>query len=278
MARKRVAPFDPPTPAEAAAHPDQVMRGPKSLMWKCAHCGRPASALTVKGVKVCHAHGGSTAAQRDPEVRAQAEAEGRVPPRPPGRPMVTGTYSRRVGVRVDEVLAEYEARGVNPDATDEDMLYLRAYLDVLKEKQPDVHALERPLEQAAEGLEDLLTMILPDEGVTVDTMLDMLERGKEVEDLIRVLSRALKQVTQYTKDIEGRHARLINLSKIRSETRLKDAAARQLDVFTLMTRRFMAILHEQLSSDDYAALMKRVEHDLSEVPASALDGSGGVRA
>lgn len=271
MARKRAALFDPPTEQDAASVPEQVIRGPKGFMWKCSHCGRPASALTLAGKKVCHAHGGSTPAQRDPVAQAQAKERGEPAPRPPGRPMTNGTYSRSPGVRIDELVSEYQARQLNPDSTDEDMLYLRAYLEEMKDLRPEVEQLRAPVQKLAELLSTLLTQDVPQEGeVTVEALLDMLEKGREFTALTRATLDLFSKVEKFSKDLEGRHARLVNLSKIRSETRLKDAAAQQLDVFTLMSRRFMAILNEQLDAPTYAALQKRIERDLAELPARAL--------
>lgn len=105
----------------------------------------------------------------------------------------------------------------------------------------------------------------------------MLACGREVTALVGALSRVMGKVDQYAKDIETRHARLIALSKLRSETRLKGTTARQPEVFTLMTRRFMAVLHERLSPDEYAALIKHMEADLSEVPEGVLNGSSTVK-
>lgn len=279
MARKRAAPFDPPTVHDRLSTPERVLSGPKgALMWKCGHCGRPASALTVSGEKVCYAHGGASAAQRDPEVRAAALIAGEPPPRPPGRPLVTGAYSKRLGVRLDEIVADYRARQVNPDDTDEDMLYLRAHIEIMMDKVQDVSALDKPIEDILTMLGEFRTLIIPDEGVSVDTLVDMLDRSRDVTQLALSLSTLLGQVRKWSSDLEGRHARVITMGKVRAETRLKDAAARQLDVFTLMVRRFMIVLSDQLSPADHEALQKRIEHELAEIPADVLDGSASVKA
>lgn len=279
MARKRAALFEPPTQQQAEQDPTAVLKGPKgNYMWRCTYCKRPASSLSVAGKYVCKSHGGATAKQRDPVEKVKAVMEDRPAPRPPGRPITTGLYTKRPGVRVDELVREYQDRQLDPDATDEDMLYLRAYLDELKDRRPEVEALRDPLEGVLSALEELLPSIVPDENVSVDTIIDMLERGSEVKQLVMALSRLLKQVTGYTKDLENRHKALIMMSKARSETRLKDAAGRQLDIFTTISRRFMDILREQLSEADLSALEKRIEHDLTEVPLGLIDGSGSVRA
>lgn len=278
MAKEKRTNLPTPTAEDIAQRPELLRKTATGYAWKCAHCGMFASSRTQAGKYVCKNHGGATAEQRDPVARAQAEAEGRPAPRPPGRPQKTGLYSKAPGVKIDALVAEWQARNVDPDLTDEDMLYLRAYIEEKKELRPDIERIRQPLQEAVEQLEDFLTCIVPDENVSVDSIIDMLERGKELTDLLRGLNLALKLTTSYTKDLEGSHARIINMSKIRAETRLKDAAARQLDVFTVLVRRFMLLLSEQLTARDFEALQKRIEHDLSEVPENLLTGAATAEA
>ena len=106
-------------------------------MWKCHHCARPASHLAQNGLKVCKAHGGSTANQRDPHYRARNRLSTGSPVRPPGRPLKHGFYAVIPGQRIDQLVEEYRAQQLDPDATEDDMYYLRAYLDELKGLRPD---------------------------------------------------------------------------------------------------------------------------------------------
>lgn len=280
MAREKRTNLPTPTADDIANRPEMLRRTSKGdgWAWKCEYCGRFASSVTLAGKYVCHMHGGVTAEQRSPVAKAEAVAEGRPAPRPPGRPLVTGTYSKQASVRIDQLVREYQERQLDPDTTDEDMLYLRAYLDEAKEMRKDIEPLRLLLEKVTDELADFRSLIVPDENVSVDKLIDMLERGREVTDLTRQLNTLLKQTTSYTKDLEGRHKALIIMAKTRAETRLKDAAARQLDVFTLMVRRFMVVLSEQLTVSDFEALQKRIEADLSEIPESAITGAGSVEA
>ena len=148
MTRKRVAPFDPPTAADFTAHPDQVRRVRSGHQWLCAHCQQVASHLTAKNVKVCQRHGGSRHAQRDLEKRAMAVSRGEDLPRQLGRPLKHGFYATRQGVKVDEIKARYVAEGLDPDATDEDMYFLRAYLDSMRNMAPDAQADIRAIHSA----------------------------------------------------------------------------------------------------------------------------------
>lgn len=277
MPRKRVAPFNPPTPAEAQASPDRVLRGPKGFMWRCIHCGRPASSLTVGGDKICHTHGGSTAAQRNAEKRAAAQAGGQPRPMPPGRPLVTGAYSQRHGVRLNDIVADYRARQIDPDNTDDDMLYLRAHIELTMDRVQDISALDTPLVDVLEKLAQFRRLIVPDEAVSVDAVVTMLDRSRDLDQVTGSLEKLLAQSRKWNSDLATAHARVITMGKIRAETRLKNSAAQQLDVFTLMVRRFMIVLTEQLSPADYDALQKRIEHDLAEIPADVLNGGARVK-
>lgn len=278
MAKGKRTNLPPITPKDIAERPDDLRKTATGYAWKCAYCGKFASSVTQAGKYVCKAHGGVTEKQRDPVARAEAEAKGEPPPRPPGRPMVHGLYTKSPTVRIDQLVADYQARQVDPDLTDEDMLYLRAYIEEKKELRPDIEAVRIPLEQITGDLAEFLGFIVPDENVTVESVIDMLERGKELNALLNSLNRLLLRTTQYTKDLESSHARLITMSKVRAETRLKDAAARQLDVFTVLVRRFMVLLSEQLTAKDFEALQKRIENDLSEVPENLLSGELAAKA
>lgn len=274
MTKKRVAPFDPPTAADLTATPDQVLKAPKGgLMWKCAYCGRPASSESVKGLKICRAHGGSTAAQRDPVARRDAAAKGETVKSTPGRPIEHGMYTRVPGRRVDEIVADYQAREVDPDQTDENMLYLHANIEVLQSRAPAIDGLDLPIARLLEGLTVFGQAVVPAEGVSVEEVLKMTEQTPVFTGLLRDLTAALKQLRGYNADLQSQHARVITLAKVRAETRVRDSAGEQLEVFALLLGRTMKIIREQLGSQDMAALQKRLDRELQEVPARLLEGA-----
>ena len=242
--------------------------------WKCHHCGQFASSETAAGKYVCRSHGGVTARQRDPEVREAARQAKEAVPRPPGRPLESGWYTRRAQVRVDEIVADYQARQLKADSTDEDMLYLRAYLQEMRERRPDLAALEQSLDRLTQTLEALN---LRDDGQDQQGGGASPNESHDLLNLMQETRQMWKLVTGYTAQLEKRHAQLIRLSKLRAETRLKDSAAQQLDAFTLMLSRLMVVLQEQLSAPDFAALQARMARDLAEVPADTLSGGANIR-
>lgn len=273
MARKRAAQFDPPTDAEALEQPDAVLRGPRGgWMWKCHFCGRPAVHIGQEGRKVCKAHGGTTAAQRDP-VKVQEAAERGEVLRPPGRPVVHGLYARLPGVRVDELIQQYLDSGVDADDTNEDMLALRAQLSELRPLLPEMLEIHLAAKQLAERLQNALTTELLDEGnLTLEKFLIAIEQYEPALEALHAFRDMSKDALRIIKSIEDRHAKLILLSKVRAETRLKNAAAEQLTVFKVMVERLDVINKETLPSNQYEALTLRYARELSEVPQSALKG------
>lgn len=252
-------------------------------MWRCHYCKRPASTETAAGLKVCRAHGGTTPAQRDPVAQVRAVEQGRKPPRPPGRPLEHGLYSKRDTVRVDQIVQDYQARGVDPDSTEEDMLYLRAHLELLKENAPDAVTIMDEVRALSAAVDTLKHTRLSDgeswfdsgqtisrQDMKVEDALRILEALDRFDERVRNLTGLLKALGLFTAGLEGRHTNLIKLAKDRADTRLKNKAARELDVFTMMTKRLLVLLEEVLPRDIYLALRKRYVLDFAEVPVTVL--------
>lgn len=283
MARKRVAPFDPPTAADFEKLGDTRVRvGPKGgFMWlcECENCSRVASGLTASGKKVCSRHGGSTANQRSPEAHAKAIAEGRDPPRRPGRPVQHGFYSVVDGYKVDQLVEEYRANRLDPDATDDDMLYLRAYLDELKVMRPDGQEVANMLHEAVPLVAAFLREKTDEHSdfsgrqLSVQEVLSQLQMLDSFNASLAQLRETLKLMLALTTGVEERHERLVMLAKVRAETRLKNAAARQLDVFMVMVERLKVINQETLPSNYAEVLNLRYAKELNEVPGRALKKS-----
>ncbi|ABW35102.1 hypothetical protein Dgeo_3061 (plasmid) [Deinococcus geothermalis DSM 11300] len=282
MARKRVAPFDPPTASDfEALGRERVRAGPKGgFVWVCEvdGCKVVASHLSAKGRKVCHRHGGSTAKQRDPEAHAEAVAKGEEPPRPPGRPVRHGFYSVVPGVKVDELVEAYRESGLDPDGTDDDMLYLRAYLDELKLMRPDAREAATLLQEGLVLMRGFLRY-LTDEVKPMSGKQMSVREAFEVAGQLETFTGNLDGLRELTKvllaltaGLEERHANLITLAKVRAETRLKNAAAAQLDAFTVMVERLNIINAETLPSNYAEALQARYAKELSELPGRAVKG------
>lgn len=273
MARKKRSLLPQVTTVDIELTPEKVRRTATGWAWKCVYCGQFASSETLAGKYVCRSHGGVTSQQRSPEVRDAARQSGKRIPQPPGRPLKTGLYSRRPKLRVDELVEDYQERKMNADNTDEDMLYLRAYLAEMIEGRPALNTLEQPLRALTQHLESrsaLSSIPRADDEVVLSE--------HELGALVRETRELLKMVTSYTEKLERRHERLIKLSKVRAETRLKNSAAQQVEVFSILVRRLQVILEEHLSPAELAALQQRFAKELSELPVDAVEGRANIQS
>lgn len=193
--------------------------------------------------------------------------------------MTHGFYTTVPGVNVDELVQRYRESGLDPDATDDDMLYLRAYLDELKALRPDATQAAELLREGLGAMGGFLRMVT-DEDHPFKTrkmsVQDALEVAGELEayrDALTGLRDTLKVIVSVTAGIEERHATLITLAKTRAETRLKNSASQQLDAFTVMVERLQVILQETLPSNYAEALQVRFARELNELPARAAKGA-----
>ena len=226
-----------------------------------------------KGLYVCRSHGGNTLAQRDPVLHVKAVLENKPTPKPPGGRIKSGLYSTVDKIRVDELVAQYRVSGLDPDKTEDNMLYLHAYIEDVKRAQPDVDRAAESLKEMDEWLNAFRNSHLKGEGggMTVARALEEMGELESLKELMQSVSQTYLELMRFTKDMETRHRSLINMAKVRSETRLKNAAAGQLDVFTLMSQNFMTILSEQLPTEVYEALQQRMKRDMSEISSRALE-------
>lgn len=275
MPRKRRTNMEPPSAEYAAAHPNEVIKNARGgWMWKCAHCGRPASSVTAAGLRVCNfGHGGVSEAQRDPVKRQEAIERGEDPPRPPGRPLKHGKYALRDKVRLDEIVRRYREQGVDPDDTDENMLFLHAHLEELRENAPTFEPVQEALGDLKERLGEMLEQVVKDEDMSVERVLDAIGRLQEFNRYVMNLSVLLRELRMFTAGMEERHANLVGLARVRADTRLKNNAARQLDVFTRLVQQLDVIVSEALGPDAYKAWKKRIERDLAEVSLTPTEAS-----
>ena len=162
MTRKKRTTLPPLTEQEIAHHPELLRRTRTGWARKCSECGEFASGESAPGRYVCRKHGASPS---DLPVPEQASS------RPP-----TGFQGKgRRKERVDELVADYQARRVNPDDTDDDMLYLRAHLEEMKWLLPEVYALHDGLRDLRPRLKTLGGQRVVDgDGATVDEIIDQL--------------------------------------------------------------------------------------------------------
>lgn len=110
MPRKKSPHLPPVTEQDLIERPEQLRRPPNGgFAWACHYCGRYASSVSSKGRFLCRFHGGTTPRQRDPVVKELARRNGEKVPRPSGRPVKHGLYSR-VTVPIDEIMESRPGR------------------------------------------------------------------------------------------------------------------------------------------------------------------------
>ena len=260
------------TEEDIARRPEQLRKTARGgWAWKCSKCGQYASSLTQAGLR-CYQHGGTRKSTRDPMAAVKAQAEGKEPPRPPGRPMKTGWYSEGEMRNVHEIVEEYRASGKDPDSTDEDMLYLRARLQNMQNLGPSAAEIAELLTETLEEMREWRDQkVDAADGRTVDDVLAALGRYQEMINTADRGARALAKYLSLEGGLDERNSNLVVLAQKRADTRLKNKAGEQLEVFTLMLGRLMQILSEALPPEDFLGLQRRMIRDLDQIPRRALE-------
>ncbi len=266
-----MAELPPITERDLAEQAERLRKMPNGgFAWKCDLCNQAASSLTQGGPR-CYQHGGTRKRAKDRLEVSKAKGKGKTY-RPSGRPLKTGWYSREETVDIQKLVDAYRAAGLNPDATDEDMLHLRARLQRLHALEPLVDDLKAQMETLLVELRAWREQQVLDTGdLTVTKVLEKLDAYVLIAHKVDVISDALGRFMSLQDAIEERHARLIKMAHIRADTRVKNLAAEQLDVFTMMLSRLMLVLSESMAPPDFLALQKRMAKDLSEIPQRALE-------
>lgn len=256
MARKKRSTLPPITEADLTLSPERIRPTANGWAWKCEYCGQFASSETLAGKYVCRSHGGVTPRQRDPVAHHQAKQNRKPVPRPPGRPPKTGRWSRRDLLRVDEIFQDYKARRLDPDDTNDDLLYLRAMLECQREDLNTFSSTETLLLIVQARLQEYMhSEEAPD-----------LETVQALRELLREANTVLAKRLVLSKRVEKGHERIVKLAKIRADTRIKNSAAQQVGAFMLMMERLTTIFEETLPPDLYLALQLRFDKELKDVP------------
>lgn len=257
----------PVAPGDIALTPERVRATPNGgHAWKCHYCGQYASSATAKGLFVCRRHGGSTPRQRGEVGAGSGELV-----RPPGRPITTGRGVRGPRLSVDELVQQYKAEQANVDATDENMVYLRAHLQeaiITRETEDVIEAVLLGLEERAESLEGFLAR-----RPAVGDILEANEAIFEISRFARPLFRDGARLTRFmreTREIERRYERLIRSSTVRAKTRRTNAAVHQLREFSELLPKILGLLEPRLDEPTRLALVARLRREFSTVPMRAL--------
>ncbi len=262
----------PVTEHDVAQYPGAVRKMPKGgYAWCCSLCKQVASSSTPKGPR-CYQHGGTRKRSRDRLESSQAKEAGK-PLNPPGRPYTNGWYSRGEQVKVDELVESYRSAQLNPDATDEDMLHLRARLKLLYQTGPSALEVETQLKTALAELERLNGAFIRGkaEPRTVANVLADLEALTVWADVAAEACKVFKQFLKHDDAIQKRHVQLVKLAQTRAATRVKTSAGEQLEVFTLLLESLLVVLELGLDPDTFSAIQKRLQTELSEVPKRSLE-------
>ena len=262
----------PVTEHDVAEHPGAVRQMPKGgYVWCCSLCRQVASSSTPKGPR-CYQHGGTRKRARDRLKSSQAKEAGKTL-NPPGRPYTNGWYSRGEQVEVDELVERYRTAQLDPDATDEDMLHLRARLNRLYQTGPSALEVETQLKTTLAELERLNgeRVRRKAEPRTVENVLSELEALTVWADVAAEAGRLFEQFLKHDDAIQKRHIQLVKLAQTRATTRVKTSTGEQLEVFTLLLERLLLVLESELDPDTFSAIQKRVQTELSEVPKRSLE-------
>lgn len=258
MARPRRTTLPPVTSQDIEQRPEMLRKTPHGgWAWKCQHCGRYASSRLRSGRLVCHEHGGTRQARALQRFIDELEAER----------TKAGFYGQGDGedraTTVERLVAEYKAQGLDPDDTEEDLLYLRAYLAELKTLLPLVEKLEAQLAPILEGYDALLALVPADgDGHSIAQLMQVLPALREIGTTFRAAARLQQRLERFGASLERRHVRLIRLVKLRKETELKQRAVADPIYFKAQLVRLKLILERELPPPAYLALQKRFEKDL----------------
>ncbi len=262
----------PVTEHDVAQYPGAVRKMPNGgYAWCCSLCRQVASSSTPKGPR-CYQHGGTRKRARDRLESSQAKEAGKTL-NPPGRPYTNGWYSRGEQVEVDELVESYRTAQLNPDATDEDMLHLRARLNLLYQTGPSALEVETQLKTALAELERLNGALIrgKTEPRTVANVLADLEALTVRANVVAEAGEVFERFLKHDDAIQKRHVQLVKLAQTRATTRVETSTGEQLEVFTAMLERLLVVLESGLDPDTFSAIQKRLQTELSEVPKRSLE-------
>ena len=83
------------------------------------------------------------------------------------------------------------------------------------------------------------------------------------------LNRLLSNLLRINEGVEDGHARLISLAKIRAETRVKNVAAEEAQIFQTMVSKLQVLLVEVIPSEYMTVLQARMARELNQLPGRA---------
>lgn len=261
MATKRSA-LPPLTDAVAREHPERIRTTPNGgRAWKCHYCSQFASSTTQRNLFVCRRHGGVTPTQRTGQGK------------PPGRPMTTGEDTRSRLLNVNEIVMGYKQKLVDIDATDEDLLHLRAYLHQSIRQRPSEEEVNGALESLLAAAKIVARITPVPAPLSKDALLHVLAEIRLLRKTLNDTSSLYTRFSRINKEIEDRYARFIRLAKLRSAMAHKNEPTHQLTFFMDTVHECLNILAQRLPPDTLTLLRARLDKEFNEIPERALQAN-----
>ncbi len=211
-------------------------------------CSKPAR----RGYATCASH------RVEGEVSAQDDA-----PRGPGRPREHGLYSRSAAKSLRELRAEVADLEGDLDNTDEEMLTVKSILLFLFDQSERLNAKASMLELAVEAVEETLeSATIIRDGQPGDGELTV-PQARQVAQQLAKANGLLNNVVGFTDRLLDANFRSVTLSKIRADTRARQAEQKSLEQFAKLLQLARGIIIESAPDDEWLdAFEMRLEREL----------------
>jgi hypothetical protein len=174
-------------------------------------------------------------------------------------------------LNVDAIISKYASTYSDVGATDEDLLYLRGYLERALGERPEA-------EEVASRLEILISESRPlqwalEEANESDNE-SLLKAVAEIQSFRRALKSTIHLYAHFlrtTAEIEKRYMRFIKLAKVRSDIAFNNAPAEHLAVFIDFLQQCLHVLEPRLPNEVFGVLKTRLRREFEQIPERALD-------
>lgn len=211
-------------------------------------CAKPAR----RGYATCSSH------QTEGEASTQDDA-----PRGPGRPREHGLYSRTAVKTLRELRAEVADLEGDLDNTDEEMRTVKSILVFLFNQSEKLNAKADLLELAVEAVEETLesAKVIHD-GQPADGELTVAQARQVAQQLAKA-NGLLNGIAGYTDRLLDANYRSVSLSKIRADTKARQAEQKSLEQFAKLLQLARGIIIESAPDDEWLDAFKmRLDREL----------------